>query len=97
MYNVSMLQNQTGFYNLAVAANVGVGGFLFTMFVILVFVILLMNLKRYPIENGLLVSSFICFLLSAVFAYIGLVRLYLPLGFIVLLAIMLFYTSVRQD
>ena len=57
-----------------------------TSMMVAIFVIMLLVLKRWDFDNALLSSSFSCFTLSLILAYINLLTMRVPLIFFIIMA-----------
>lgn len=90
MYNLTNLMESETMSDIALASNELTNGRLFGFFIVAIFLVLLLALKRYDFEDALITSSFICFILSAFLAVAEIVNFLIPLFFIILLAFMLF-------
>ena len=89
-YNVtSGLKNLTSsqnIYEIIVFANNAVNDLLTTTMMAAIFIIMLLVLKRWDFDNALLSSSFSCFALSLILAYINLLNMRVPLIFFIIMA-----------
>lgn len=75
-YNLTQLQSSTNIYDVIVFANDATTGLLISLFVVAIFIMLIMVLKRTnEFDAALLASSFICFLLTAFLRYANLINL----------------------
>jgi hypothetical protein len=91
MYNLSALQNSTTIVGIVQYANDVTGQLLAILFVLAVFFISLMQLKRYEFSDTLLTSSFMCFILSALLVYAKMLALVWPLLYLIIAAMTFFY------
>lgn len=80
-YNITALQSTTNPIELISIVNTSVDGLLMMTFIIALFLVQLMTLKRYEFSDAFLVSSFTSFIISLLFAYAGWVTILLPLAF----------------
>lgn len=98
IYNLTCVQNGETIADLVVCANdaypigltspqILVGGFMFV-----IFILLLMALRKYQVENSLAVSSFVCFILSAILNSGNLIRFEVTLFFLIILAATMLYS-----
>lgn len=95
-YNMTELQGVTTVYELVVYANNAADSILMTLFLVAVFFIMLMALKRWEFDNALLGSSFICFIIGIILNYSQLIALVWPLVFLVMSAFTAFYMFVLK-
>ena len=93
-YNMTALQDATTVGKLFVFANNSTGGVLSGLMMLAVFFIMLFSLKRWEFGDALLASSFVCFILSAVLSYAGLLNLLFTLGFLAIMSLTAFYMFV---
>jgi hypothetical protein len=96
MYDLEPLTNATGISDFFSFANsvttVGGGTGIFTGTMLLaIFFIILFGLKKYGMDNSLLVGSWSCFLLSLFLRSAGLVNIMFVLGFLAVTAIITAY------
>lgn len=88
LYNISQLTDAGNVGELVLAANAeGTGGVLFGFFMVALFVIMLLSLKRYSFLDTLVVSSFVCFLISGFLVFGGMLNFLFMAGFLILLVI----------
>jgi hypothetical protein len=90
------LQNATGISDFFRFANsvttVGGGAGIFTgMMLLAIFFIMVLGLKRYGLDNGLLTASWTCFLLSLLLRSADLISIMFVLGFLAITAIITAY------
>lgn len=95
-YNMTQLAASDTAQELVVYANDATDGILFALFVMAVFFIMLMALKKYDFDSALLVSSFACFILSAILVYAELLALIWALIFLIIAAGTAFYMVVLR-
>lgn len=74
LYNLTALGDINGISDLFVYANSSANNLLGGMFVIALFLILIMRFRS-AIEDRLIVASWICFLVSLIFSFIGILSL----------------------
>jgi hypothetical protein len=91
MYNLSALQNATGFGDLMTTANSFSDGMLLQLFLIAVFIIIILSLNIEDLEIKVAISSFVCFFIALMMTYAGWVYYMYPLIFILILALDLLY------
>ena len=96
-YNITELQSIVTFYELVDYANTYSSNALVGLFLIAIFVVLLMTLKRYDFSNAMIASSFITIVLAAVLSYIDLIDIRLTVIFIALAAIMALVVFMKKD
>lgn len=91
MYDLTNFTNASGMGDIMLFTNeVTRGGFM-TMMVIATFFVLLMIQKRYNMIDALLSSAFICFVMSALLAYGGMVSFWIVVLFLSVLAFGMLY------
>jgi hypothetical protein len=73
-YNMTQLQAADSLFKLVQYANDATTGFVVIGFLLSVFFIMLLALKRYEFSKALLVSSTVCFLLSLFLNYAKLIN-----------------------
>ena len=95
-YNMTDLAASDTFYKIVNFANDSSGGILVGLFMLSFFFIMLMVLKRYDFDGALLVSSWICFIISMLLTYAGLLNLVFTLLFLVIAAFTAFYMTVLK-
>jgi len=93
VYNQTALEQSTTIFDLMTYSDTATGGVFFIIFLVSIFFIIIMSLRRYGFENALLVSSFFTFILSAVMASVGVVSVYMALIFGILTAGTYFYST----
>ena len=88
MYDLSLLQSgDVNFYSLILFGNNATEGLLVGGLMIAIFFVMLLRLNgRNEFIHTLMASSFVCFLLSGILAYIGLLGVVFPLLFLAILA-----------
>jgi len=84
LYNMTQLQQATTVSGLFQYANDATGGIMIGLFMIAVFFVMLMMFLKHGFISALLASSFICFLLSGILAYGGLMKIVFPILFLLL-------------
>lgn len=97
MYNMTQLANVGDMHGLLVYANDATGQILLALFVMAVFFVMLMVLKKWDFDSALLVSSFACFVISAILVYAHLLALVWALVFLILAAFTAFYMVVLKN
>ena len=97
MYNTTALQGATSILDIFKYANDSTGSILFGSFMIAIFIVMLMILKRWEFDSALLTSSWLCFILSMFLAYSKLINIMFPLMFLALAAFTAFYMFVIKD
>jgi len=93
-YNITQLQASTTIIKLVVYANDAVDGLLLGLFIIAIFFVLLMVMKKYEFDFVLFTSSWISFVLSSILVYAKLLNFIFPLSFLALAAFTGFYLFV---
>jgi 4-amino-4-deoxy-L-arabinose transferase-like glycosyltransferase len=88
MYDITPIQGSSvNVYELLIFANNATNGVLLGGFMLAIFFVMLFRLNtKNEFSSALLVSSFVCFILSSILAYGKLVGLIYPLGFLAVLA-----------
>jgi hypothetical protein len=95
LYNLTNVTNASNVGELIIVANrEGTNGILFGFFMIAIFFIILLSLRRSTVafEDSLLVASFLCFLVSAIAVYGGFLNIIFPLAFLIILALTGFFS-----
>lgn len=96
-YNITQLQASQSIYDIFVYANNSTTGLLSMLFMLAIFFVMLMALKRYSFARSLLATSFVCFILSSMLAYIKMLNFMLPLAFLTILAFTALFVYTNQD
>ena len=96
-YNMTALQEATTVNKLFLFANDATGGVMMGLFMIAIFFVMVMSLKRYSFQDALLTSGFVCFILSTILAYGGFMNIIYPLLFLAVAAFTLFYMLTAQS
>jgi len=86
IYDESLLSNATNVQEVVLAANTYSEGLLLNLFMLAIFLILLMALKRWEFQDALLTSSFIAFVISGMLTYAGMVSMWVTTVFLTLTA-----------
>lgn len=92
MYNMTQLQEADTIAKLVVFANDATGGLLLSLFIAATFFILLMVQKRYDMDQAMMTSSAISFIIALIMVYLELIPMLVPLGFLILLSLTAFYS-----
>lgn len=95
-YNMTQLAQSETVYDLLVYANTATGDILLVLLVMAVFFVMLMVLKKWEFEKGLLVSSFVCFMISIMLVYGHLIQLVWALVFLVIAAFTALYMTLSK-
>ena len=95
-YNLTLLQESVTVSDLVSYANISTGGILSGLFVIIVFFILMITLKRASFVDTLAVSSFITFILSIFMLLGGFISFYFVLAFLLLTGFSTFYLAIAK-
>ena len=74
-YNMTELAASNNIYDIVKFANTASGSVLFNFFIVAVFVIIVISLKKYEFKKGFAVASYVCFAISLLFAVSGLVSM----------------------
>lgn len=97
-YNVTSIIDATSFYAIVKSADDYSGNILTGLMILAVFFVLLFSLKKYEFDVSLLVSSWICSILSMFLVYAKLLNFLFLIGFVAMTAFMTFYFYVvRSD
>jgi len=81
-YNLTELTNSENILDIVLFANSTSDSVLLSFFVVAIFFIMVMALKRYDFDKALLSSSFTCFVISAAGTYAKLINVMFPLAFL---------------
>lgn len=81
-YNLNDLANSTTMVSLARYSSHLVGDVLISTFVFCLMMVLMFRYSNMEFSESLMISSFICFIISAMFSYIGLLNLYIVIVFL---------------
>lgn len=96
-HNITLLKTSTNTAELFSYANFASDYTLFGALMIGIFFIMLYILKKWPFEQGFVVSCLACFLLSSFLTYIKLLNFMFPLVFLILTGLsVLFIFVVRR-
>lgn len=95
-YNLTTLTNGTTMLDIATYANNSTDGVLFGFFIMALFIIMILSLKRYDFVHSLFSSSFVCFIIAAIGTYGNLLNIIYPLLFLTITALSAFYIYVVQ-
>ena len=90
-YNLTLLQKSITVSDLVSFANTSTGGILSGLFVVIVFFILMITLKRASFVDTLAASSFIIFILSIFMLLGGFISFFYVLAFLLLTGFSIFY------
>ena len=91
MYNLSALNNVTGFGDMVGVANNFTEGWLIQLFLIAIFVIIILAIPSEDFEIKIAISCFICFFISVMLTYVGWVYYLYPMGFLLILGFDMLY------
>lgn len=81
-YNLTQLQEAEYFVDVFIYSNTSTDGVLGIGFIIALFFVLFMVLKKYEMTHSLVVSSFVCFIVSGLMAYLGVMNIMIVLLFL---------------
>jgi heme A synthase len=81
-YNLTQLQGAEYFVDVFIYSNNSTEGVLGIGFIIALFFVLFMVLKKYEMTHSLIVSSFVCFIVSGLMAYLGVMNIMVVLLFL---------------
>jgi len=90
-YNLTLLQEVETVPDVISVANTYAGGNLVGMFLIAIFFVMLMIMKKWDFDKSLLVSSFLCFMFSLFLKMAGFVSMIFVLVFGIVMALTGFY------
>lgn len=90
-YNMTALQASDSFSKLIIYANSSTGDILVGLFVVAIFFVGVLALKRYDFDVTIPAMSFLCFIVSLLFSYAHMLHFLFPLGFGVVLALSTMY------
>lgn len=80
--NITQLVNSTNFFEVIQFTSDSTGGMFWFFVVIALFMILVINLRKYGVENAFIASSFACMILSSLLYSIGLIpTVIIPIAF----------------
>ena len=86
-YNITELQSKTDIGSLITFANSSTQGVLLGFLTIGIFIILLVNLKKSSdFVESFIVSSFLTFILAAIFSFAGWINIIYPLAYLTMTA-----------
>jgi len=96
-YNITALQEVDNIYKLFEYANTSSENTLIGMFMMAIFFVMLMVLKKWDFVDSLITTSFICFVLSSILTYGKLLNMIFPIVFLAITAFTALYMySVRK-
>lgn len=90
-YDLGLLQNATGIGKLVGVANTYSDGYLVGGFLLALWFIGILALRKFGFGESVTVCSWICFILSLPLAYAGWLNLYFTLFYLIMGALGLFY------
>ena len=96
-YNMTALAATETIFDLISYANNATGDILMALFVMSLFFIMLMVLKKWEFDSALLASSFVSFMISIMLVYAELMALVWSLVFLVIAAFTAFYMFVIKS
>jgi|TARA_Y100000310_G_C20686141_1_gene819135 hypothetical protein len=96
MYNLTILSDSDSIGDLFITANTYSNSTLFGMFIIAIFFVMLMVLKKWEFTSALLTSSFSSFILSLILVYADLLNFIYPLLFLTITAFTALYVFTAQ-
>jgi len=91
MYDMTAMTNASSMVGLVDAANLYSGGVMVGMFMIAIFFIMLLVMKKWDFSHSLLAGSLICFMLSLFLVYIHALNFMFSLMFLVIAAFTAFW------
>lgn len=90
-YNLTLVTQSANFVDFITVINNATEQVLFSGLMIGIFLIMILGLKRYAIEQAVAAASWSCFLLSSFLSYAGLASFLFPLGFGIISALSALY------
>jgi hypothetical protein len=87
MYNLTNLTTSSTISDMVSFANEVTGGLMIGLFLFAIFAVLLLALKSYDFDISLFISSTICFILSLLLLYTGMLNFMIVLFFLVAMAL----------
>lgn len=90
-YNLTNLTSDPSVSSFLLTANNYAGGILFGILSVALFFILLMTLKKWEFASALLVSGWVCFVLSSILWWGGFLNIIYPLGYLAIAGFTLLY------
>lgn len=90
-YNITALQNSDSLIELTSYANTVAENALMGMFMLAIFFVMVMVLKKWEIEKAVVVSSILCFVLSCILVYADLLSFIFPIAFLALAGLTTLY------
>jgi hypothetical protein len=97
-YNLTQLGEQQTFSDILVWTNTQVSDLLGGLFVVSILIVLtLIFSRRMPFVDSLITSSFICFVISALGVYTGIMNFMYPLTFLVITAFGVMYLHFSRN
>ena len=90
-YNLTLLKEAGTVPDVISVANTYVGGNLVGLFLIAIFFVMMMIMKKWEFDKTLLVSSFLCFMFSLFLKMAGLVNMIFVLVFGIIMSLTAFY------
>ena len=98
LYNVTALANATNVFGLFTAANQYSNNLMFNLFVLAMFFIMVMSFRNRPLEDNLIVSTWLCFILSLIFSYAHLTGFIWTLAYLIAAGLsVLFKVTTRRE
>ena len=95
-YNLTQLGEVETVLGLFQFANDTTTGLMMGLFMVAVFFVMLIVLKKWEFQDALLSSSFVCFVLSAFATYADLLPFLFPLAFLIIAAFTAFYVFMTK-
>ena len=95
-YNITGLTTAETVGDIVVYANTSIGGFLFGLFILALFFIMLMVMRRYEFTDTLIASSFSCFIISTILSYGGFLNILFPIGFLTIMSLTALYVCMNN-
>jgi hypothetical protein len=97
MYNLTDFGNAKDISDLVVYSNNLTDGVLISFLLVGIFLIMVFALKKYDFDDGLLVSAWAMFFLSAILSYGKYVNIIFPLGFLAIAAFAGLYVYMTKN
>jgi len=95
-YNISLLEEAETVLDIVNYANVSSNQVLFGLFMVGIFFVMILALKKWDFEDTLLSASFVCFVLSLLATFADLLNIIFPLMFLALAAFTAFYSYITK-
>jgi hypothetical protein len=91
MYNLTGLETASTVSDIYVFANQTTNNLLATLFIFSFFIVMLMSMRKYDLDDALLVASWSSFILCLLFMAVNLINFYITTFFLAIGAFVMFY------